>query len=40
MQAREPPVQNIRHLEAELHREWQRKTCPFYVLTFTVQKAR
>jgi hypothetical protein len=24
MQAREPPVQNIRQLEAALHREWQR----------------
>jgi transposase len=24
IQAREPPVQNIRHLEAELHREWQQ----------------
>ena len=24
MQAREPPVQNIRQLEATLHREWQQ----------------
>ena len=24
MHAREPPVQNIRHLEATLHREWQQ----------------
>jgi hypothetical protein len=24
MQAREPPVQNIRQLEAALHREWQQ----------------
>jgi isopentenyl phosphate kinase len=24
IQAREPPVQNIRQLEAELHREWQQ----------------
>jgi hypothetical protein len=24
MQARKPPVQNIRQLEAALHREWQQ----------------
>jgi hypothetical protein len=24
IQAREPPVQNIRQLEAALHREWQQ----------------
>ena len=24
IQAREPPVQNIRQLEATLHREWQQ----------------
>ena len=24
IQAREPPVQNIRHLEAALHQEWQQ----------------
>ena len=24
IQAREPPVQNIRQLEAALHREWQK----------------
>jgi hypothetical protein len=98
IQVREPPVQNIRQLEAALHREWQQlsqqsirrltggmrrrveaviqargvtpasavinhkqikknvnlmnissqyhkasfcsKTCPFYVSTFTVKKAR
>jgi transposase len=32
IQAWEPPVQNIRQLEAALHQEWQ-------LLTFTVQKA-